>query len=166
MTPNEQYLETESLLAYYKVTMKPTREIDARFGKIAEERIQADSTRYYLALPVARVLNMMLRPRTEILAVPVEWWQFRKWGDWFSLGYAGLNAAFLVLAGVGFARRVAWTKYAPVVWAMVATIGLRVALLLTVDNSEPRYTLEFFPVLIVLGSMVVGRIGKRAYLGG
>jgi hypothetical protein len=35
---------------------------------------------------------------------------------------------------------------------MVATVALRSALLLTLDNSEPRYTLEFFPVLIVLGS--------------
>jgi len=26
---------------------------------------------------------------------------------------------------------------------------LRCALLLTLDNSEPRYTLEFFPVLLV-----------------
>ena len=33
---------------------------------------------------------------------------------------------------------------------MVASIALRSALLLTLDNSEPRYTLEFFPVLIVL----------------
>ena len=152
---NAQYLETEALFADYNVTMKPTRQIDACFERIAEERIHADPMRYYLALPVARVLNMMLRPRTEILPVPVEWWKFRRAGDWFSLGYAALNAAFFVLAGVGFGRRSAWREHAPVVWAMVATIGLRVLLLLTVDNSEPRYTLEFFPVLIVLASAVL-----------
>jgi hypothetical protein len=28
-------------------------------------------------------------------------------------------------------------------------------LLLTIDNSETRYTLEFYPVLIVMGSAVV-----------
>ena len=154
---NAQYLETESLLTDYNVTMKPTKQIDDRFEKIAEERIHADPVRYYLAMPVARVLNMMLRPRTEILPVPVEWWLFRQPGDWFSLGYAALNLGFLVLAGIGFARRAAWQEHAPVVWAMGATIGLRIALLLTVDNSEPRYTLEFFPVLIVLGSAVVTR---------
>ena len=32
---------------------------------------------------------------------------------------------------------------------MAAATLLRAALLLTVDNSEPRYTLEFFPVLFV-----------------
>ena len=37
---------------------------------------------------------------------------------------------------------------------MVGFVVLRCALLLTLDNSEPRYTLEFFPLLIVWGSQV------------
>jgi hypothetical protein len=41
---------------------------------------------------------------------------------------------------------------------MVATIAMRVLLLLTLDNSEARYTLEFYPVVIVLGSAVLGRL--------
>ena len=32
---------------------------------------------------------------------------------------------------------------------MAASLLLRTALLLTLDNSEPRYTLEFFPILFV-----------------
>ena len=39
-------------------------------------------------------------------------------------------------------------------WAMVAFVVLRCALLLTLDNSEPRYTLEFFPLLIVWASFL------------
>ena len=35
---------------------------------------------------------------------------------------------------------------------MAAFILLRCALLLTLDNSEPRYTLELFPILIVSAS--------------
>ena len=34
---------------------------------------------------------------------------------------------------------------------MLASILLRLALLLTLDNAEPRYTLELFPVLFVFG---------------
>jgi len=34
------------------------------------------------------------------------------------------------------------------------SFALRCALLLTLDNSEPRYTLEFFPLLIVWGSFL------------
>ncbi len=32
---------------------------------------------------------------------------------------------------------------------MIAFVMLRCAMLLTLDNSEPRYTLEFFPLLLV-----------------
>jgi len=36
-------------------------------------------------------------------------------------------------------------------------VALRCGLLLTLDNSEPRYTLELFPVLFVWGAAVWGR---------
>ena len=44
--------------------------------------------------------------------------------------------------------------------AMVGFVALRCALLLTLDNSEPRYTLEFFPLLIVWASFLF-RSGLR-----
>ena len=37
---------------------------------------------------------------------------------------------------------------------MTGFVVLRCALLLTLDNSEPRYTLEFFPILIVWASFL------------
>jgi hypothetical protein len=39
--------------------------------------------------------------------------------------------------------------YREMAMAMVASVILRVLLLLFIDNSEPRYTLEFFPVFFV-----------------
>jgi len=45
----------------------------------------------------------------------------------------------------------------PILWAMIASILLRCALLLTLDNSEARYTLEFFPILFVFASIVFTR---------
>jgi hypothetical protein len=36
---------------------------------------------------------------------------------------------------------------------------LRTLLLLTLDNSEPRYTLEFFPVLMVWAGAVFSDFG-------
>jgi hypothetical protein len=38
---------------------------------------------------------------------------------------------------------------------MFAFVLLRCALLLTLDNSEPRYTLEFFPLLVLWASAAV-----------
>jgi hypothetical protein len=39
--------------------------------------------------------------------------------------------------------------------SMAAYIVLRCVLLLTIDNAEQRYTLEFFPILIVFASALV-----------
>ncbi len=156
---NAQYAATDALLKEYDDTDNASYALDAHFDAIAKERIHAHPLRYYFALPVARLVNMMFRPRTEMLPVPLEWWKFKdhKGADWFALGYALLNAGFFALALVTLARRSAWSD--PVVWAMVATIVMRMLLLLTLDNSEDRYTLEFYPVVIVLGSAVLG--GKK-----
>jgi hypothetical protein len=40
-------------------------------------------------------------------------------------------------------------------------VVLRCALLWTLDNSEPRYTLECFPVVILLAAMAWARIVPR-----
>ena len=156
---NGQYAATAALLNDYDLTDNPSRSLDARFNAIAEERIQADPVRYYLALPVARVLDMMFRPRAELLPIPLDWWRFRqhKAADIFAHIYAALNLAFFVMAATTLARRRQWQAQQVLVWAMLATIAMRIALLLTLDNSEDRYTLEFFPILIVLAAAVAER---------
>jgi len=153
---NEQYAQTEAALNEYNLTDSASPRVDVKFAAIAAERVKDDPLRYYVALPVARVANMWFRPRVDDLPVPLEWWKFRehKAATLFALGYGLLNLGYLALAAVGFARRRQWGAWAPVLWVMVATVGLRSVLLLTLDNSEPRYTLEFFPVLIVLGSSI------------
>jgi hypothetical protein len=160
---NAQYAETAAALDQYDENDNPSYALDAKFDAIAEQRIHADPLRYYVVLPVARVLDMMFRPRTELLPVPLEWWKFRihRVADAVALGYALLNLAFFVLAGVAL-RRHAWRPLdTPLVWMMLATIVMRSLLLLTLDNSEARYTLEFYPVLIVLASSVVARWTSR-----
>ncbi len=147
-----QLRATARLLEDYNKQTTSTPGLDERFDAIARERIGGKPLRYYVALPVGRVLNMMLRPRTEMLPVPLEWWKFQEnvSACLFAAGYVGLNLAYFVLAGVVLARRPLWRGKGVLVGSMVATIVLRLMLLLTLDNSEPRYTLEFFPVLIVL----------------
>ncbi len=150
-----QYERTARVLEEYNQNNVATRQLDDEFNAIAGERVRASALRYYVALPVAKVLNMALRPRTEMLPVPLEWWRFARARGWcaFAAGYAGLNLLYFGLAGLMLWRRGLWEA---MVWSMVGTIVLRAALLLTIDNSEPRYTLEFFPVLIVLGAGVWG----------
>ena len=67
------------------------------------------------------------------------------------MGYAGLNALYLLLGIAGLCLR-------PRLWAwMLAYMLLRSALLLTVEAPEARYTLECFPMLFALGGVAVER---------
>ena len=156
----EQYKQTNALLNDYDQTDNATAAIDARFGKIAEQRIQDDPIRYYVALPAARVLNMALRPRTEMMPIPLYWWHWSYPGkSWFAAGYAGLNLVYFVLGGVGFWlwRRRGWDGNPALAWSMMGFVLLRCCVLLTLDNSEPRYTLEFFPIIVVWAAVIFSR---------
>jgi hypothetical protein len=149
-----QYLETQQLLADYNNTTTLTPALDGRFQKIADERIAASPLRYYITLPAARLADMWLRPRTEMLPVADTWWRYRvkPQQSLFSWMYAGLNLLYILAAGLG--AWVACKRMPPekrtVVYAMLAYVALRSALLFTLDNSEDRYTLEFFPIFFVL----------------
>ncbi|HEY5057272.1 MAG TPA: glycosyltransferase family 39 protein [Acidobacteriaceae bacterium] len=158
--------QTASLLAGYNKTMAVTPQIDARFGVLAAQRIRAHPVLYHAGLPFARVVDMLLRPRTELLPTPLDWWRWRVYRGQtlFAGGYAALDLAYLVLGIAGFLawKRRRWSpvnrsNYAPLALAMLATILLRLALLLTLDNSEPRYTLELFPVLFVFAGALFAR---------
>lgn len=144
-------LQTEQLLHDYNQGLKPTPELDARFDAIAGDRIRRYPLRYYALLPVGRFLDMLLRPRTDLLPLPIEWWLWSDDPPGSSLAIlcGALNFAYVALGMLGLFR---WTPLgapAVILWAMAGSLVLRSALLLTVDNSEPRYTLQFFPVLIV-----------------
>jgi hypothetical protein len=155
---NDQYVRTAAILDEYNRNFNATAALDARFEALAEERIHDDPIRYYVALPVARLVNMLFRPRAEMLEVPLEWWRWREHPQMTLLaaGLAALNLGYFVLGGTGFTRwrRRVWGGHGVLAAAMFGFVVLRCALLLTLDNSEPRYTLEFFPLLIVWGSFL------------
>jgi hypothetical protein len=148
-----QFEATDALLDDYNQTSNASAAFDRRFNAIAEERIRAHPIRYYLLLPSARLLNMILRPRLESTAMPLAWWNYHAWPkETLKAGsYAALNLVYMVLGLWGFLRwrHMGWAGHRTLAWSMAATIAMRCALLLTIDNSEPRYTLEFFPILVV-----------------
>jgi hypothetical protein len=147
-----QYIETRNLIDDYNRVTTLTPQIDARFAALAAERIRAHPFRYYVALPLARVADMWLRPRTEMLWIELRWWQYRRHHSEtaFAFGYAALNLAYLVLALIGFVKR---PRLSGVILAFVL---LRCALLATLEAPEPRYTLECFPPLIALAGVALG----------
>jgi hypothetical protein len=145
----QQYQQTKAVLDAYNQTTTITPQIDAAFGALASERIHAQPYRYYVELPVARLADMALRPRTDLLWIEMRWWEFEhhEGETIFAVAYAALNLAYFVAAVVGFFRR------PPLRGAILTFILFRCALLLTLEASEPRYTLEFFPPLIALAAI-------------
>lgn len=160
-----QYAQTRTLLDDYNKNQNATPALDARFEALAAQRIQAHPFGYYLVLPVARVLNMALRPRTEKTPFALNWWAYREHRVHTLIALA-LGAINLAYFGVGAAGLWLWHRRgfgpdAPLAWSMLAFVLLRTALLLTLDNSEPRYTLEFFPLLVVWASFLFRGVSAR-----
>jgi hypothetical protein len=148
-----QYQQTQRILEQYNATTTLTPELDAAFAQLAAERVRADPFRYYIGLPLLRLADMWLRPRVETLNVSLRWWQYAQHPaeTRVAIFYGALNLTYLVAAFLGALR---WPRLAG---SMVALVALRSLLLATLEAPEPRYTLECFPVVMVLAAVAFAR---------
>jgi 4-amino-4-deoxy-L-arabinose transferase-like glycosyltransferase len=140
--------QTRTLLQDYNDITTLTPALDARFAQLAQERIRAHPVRYYLTLPLLRLADMWFSPRVETINAHLRWWQYSQHPaeTWLAIIYGLLNLAYLLLAFLGALR---WPRMAG---AMVALILLRSLLLATLEAPESRYTLECFPLVVVLAA--------------
>jgi hypothetical protein len=144
--------ETDHLLDDYNNTLHVTPELDARFERIASDRIQHAPIRYYLWLPLARITDMWLRPRTEILPSDSRWWEFDDDPKWSALA-VGLGLINLLYIGAALTGLVRGRSF-PLLWLLLTFFLLRSTFLGSLENPETRYTLECYPVVILLGCRV------------
>jgi len=163
----EMRRRTAALIDDYNAGLTLTPEIDSRFGALGDELVRAHPVQYYFGLHIARMLDMTLRPRTEMMPVADEWWRWKQHRAQtaFATAYGLLNLVYFAIAFCGFSiwKRNGWQAfdttgqqgYRELAMAMMASVLLRSVLLLFIDNSEPRYTLEFFPVFFVwMGALI------------
>lgn len=155
-----EWNQTAELVAAYNDGNDIDQRLDDRFASLATARIRANPLGYYVWVPALRVSDMWLRPRTEGLAVNLDWWRWREHPGQsaLALGFALLNLAYVALALVGVFHR------PPLALLLATYFGLRCLLLATMENSEPRYTLEAFPILFVLGALTLSE-WKKPSLG-
>jgi hypothetical protein len=130
-------------------------ELDARFAALASERVNAAPLRYYVWLPTLRIADMWLRPRAELLPSDPRWWEFNDDPRWLavSLGFGLMNLAYVALAAAGLLRG----RELCGIGLLVLFLLLRSAFLGTLENPEPRYTLECYPAVIVFASALFHR---------
>ena len=154
---------TLAVIADYNQSQDMTPELDARFGKVAGDRIRAHPVRYYVVLPLLRIADMWLRPRTEILPPDARWWEFNDdtKQSLMAVGFGLLNLAYVGAALWALirdqARRPSEIRCAGL---FVSFVLLRSAFLGTLENPEPRYTLECYPVVILFTSRLLADLRR------
>lgn len=148
--------KTLAVIADYNQSQDLTPQLDARFAEVAVERIRAHPIRFYVELPVLRIADMWLRPRTEFLPPDIRWWEFNDdiRESILAVALGLLNLCYVGGALFALARRHAQIRY---LGLLVSFLLLRTAFLGTIENPEPRYTLECYPVIIVLASAIFSR---------
>jgi 4-amino-4-deoxy-L-arabinose transferase-like glycosyltransferase len=151
----QQREETAAPFADYNQDHDMTPELDARFAALAAERIHASPLRYYVWLPVLRIADMWLRPRTELLPPDPRWWELND--DPLplavSIGFGLVNLLYVGMAVAG-----TWhARIVPSIGLLLLFLLVRSLFLGTLENPEPRYALECYPVVIILASSLFGR---------
>lgn len=146
----QQRERTIQAISDYNEALTIAPELDRRFEQLAAQRIRAHPLRYYIELPALRILDMWFRPRTEMLPSDPRWWEFNDDPKWSALavGLGLINLAYLACASAGWLR---W-RNTDLVGLLILFVVLRSLFLGTLENPEPRYTLEMYPIVIVFAA--------------
>ncbi len=149
----EQMRRTQELITAYNRSPELTPQMDSQFRELAAERVRAHPLRYYFELPLARLADMWLRPRTEMLNLQLDWWN---WQDvplesLNSIALALIDAFYVIAALLSLQRRQTGVA---VLWLFILC---RSVLLTTLSNPEPRYTLECFPAVLMLAGAALAK---------
>jgi 4-amino-4-deoxy-L-arabinose transferase-like glycosyltransferase len=151
----QQQAATAQVVEDYNNLLHVSPEIDHKFELIASQRIRAHPLRYYVSLPLTRIADMWLRPRTEMLPSDSRWWEFNDEPKWSALAVVfGVVGLFYIVAGfVGFVRE----RKVELFGFLLLFVIVRSVFLGTLENPEPRYTLEMYPVVIVCAAAALRR---------
>jgi len=146
----EQREKTFDLFGEYNQVLRMTPALDAQFAQLAGERIRVHPMRYYVWLPLVKIADMWLRPRTELLPPDSRWYEFTDdpQGIVLAVGFGILNLLYVLAAAAGLirGRPIAWVGLG------ISYIVLRSLFLGTMENPEARYTLECYPAVILMAS--------------
>jgi 4-amino-4-deoxy-L-arabinose transferase-like glycosyltransferase len=148
---SEQRALVHSLIDRYNVDHQMAPELDRHFAALARENIGLHPLRYYLLLPAARMVDMWLRPRTEMLPLDVHFWEIgRDPHD----ALCAIALGLLNLAYVAAAVAAAWLLRRKIKYLglLLTYPVVRSLFLAATGASEDRYTLECYPFVFVLAA--------------
>lgn len=173
-TPEERARTQQLFERYTADENSMSREVDAEFDKLAQERTARHPIRTRVGLPLLRMLDIWFRPRTELLPLDIHWWHLTGEfvdtldGSWKDIAQAfisltamlGLGLLNLVIVVFGFAGLFV-RKRMHYIAPIVVYIVVRTAFLTVVGTIEPRYTIECFPMLMVFAAHFVSNVARK-----
>ena len=148
-----------------------TPEIDAAFAQLAHERIARAPLRYYFVLPVKRAKTLWFDTHSQYWPfegelLPLEDLDYDIHQHYWLPFFAGLTGAYTLLGVLG--ALLLWLTGGENAkrWVLLAAliIFLRLGFFSTLENPEPRYVVEIFPFLSILGGVGVGLLRRRKLL--
>lgn len=140
-----------------------TPAIDAGFAALARERIARRPFTYYVALPVRRALALWFNPHADFypfsgFLVPLrDLDRDQEQQVWLPL-FLGVLLAWTAGGWAGAWRLWHEPDRRPWVVFVALLIVPRLALLAWLPNPEPRYTVEFFPLVSALAACWIGGV--------
>ena len=145
-----------------------TPEIDAAFGQLARERIARSPLRYYVALPIKRASALWFDTHSQYYPfdgnlLPLENLDYEHHQQYWLPLFVGLTWLYTLLGVLGgwFLWRMRSSNARLFLALAGLTIFLRLGFFSTLENPEPRYVVELFPFLSILGGIAVGHLVTR-----
>ncbi len=136
----------KGLLRQVYVQMKLTPETDAEFGKLAHEKIRHHPVRYYVLLPVFRMVMLWVEPLSQ------QW--FKKEAPARAMRYAQMINLAIVAFGFGglWVIRHHWRDAAPLMFAMLACTVAGALECFCVAYVDPRVVVPVYPLMCIFAS--------------
>ena len=142
-----------------------TPEIDAGFAQLAAERKARHPIRYFFWLPFKRGLSLWFDTHSQYYPfegelLPLSDLDYDIHQQYWLPLFALLTFIYSVLGITGGWFLWASREFAARRWLLLAAlmIFLRVAFFSSLENPEPRYVVEVFPFLSVLGGIAITRL--------
>jgi 4-amino-4-deoxy-L-arabinose transferase-like glycosyltransferase len=140
-----------------EANVEMTPEIDAGFAQIGQERVAHSRFRYYVVLPLKRAMTLWFDTHSEYYPFNGELLPFKDLDYdihqqyWLPL-FAGLTGIYSLLGVIGGWLLWRSRDHDARRWLLLAAllIFLRLGFFATLENPEPRYTVEIFPFLVIL----------------
>ncbi|HUS12018.1 MAG TPA: glycosyltransferase family 39 protein [Pyrinomonadaceae bacterium] len=142
-----------------------TPEIDLGFAQLAAERIARHPLRYYLLLPLKRAHSLWFNTHSDFYPfegqlLPLDELDYDVQQQYWLPLFAFLALAYSLLGIAGGWLLWQTGAFDARLWVLLAAliIFVRLGFFATLENPEPRYVVEIFPFLSILGGIAAIRI--------